>query len=102
MDRAEQRGRRSVLIGCRCSKVGALRSDLLAQPLVPGLQAFAAAGRNLQHPAAGIDLQDVFLDPFHLNRQVGQQIDLGDQHAVSLAEHHWVLEGLVIAFGDAE
>ena len=69
---------------------------------MPGLDAGAAAGRNPQHHAAGIDLLDVILDPLHLHRQIGQQIGLGDQHTIGLPEHHRVLEGLVVALGDAE
>ena len=59
-------------------------------------------GGRLDRTHVGIDVAQVGVEQIEIEVEVGQEVDLVDDHDVGRAEHDRVLEGLLFAFGDRE
>jgi len=72
------------------------------QPVQPLAHAVAACGRGEDHFDGGIDAPGVLDALRHVETDMGQQVDLIDDHQRRSGEHVRILERLVVTLGHRE
>ena len=78
------------------------KCEKIREIVCPCLKALAGFGGNLENLTVGIQLFDVAAAGFDVKVKVRGNINLVDDDGVHLREHQRILEGLVVAFRDAE
>ena len=72
------------------------------QPIQPAVEAFARDAGDVNDLHAGMDPPGILAGKFCFERNVGQQVNFGEEHQLGLEENGGIFERLVFALGTAE